>query len=103
MRPTRRIDANELRLAASKHLGPEGIKRLRAEKLGYDLMMLAQRTAKSPAELCVDECADLVEVSRRVWQRWSNPHSGKWMQAGPVRLFCLETGLNFDEWDPLAD
>lgn len=103
MRPTRRIDVTRMRLAASQHLGRAGILALRRDKLGYTDEEMIAAECKSPDELTPEECAMLVEVGRRAWQRWANPNSGKWIPAGPARLFCLETGLDFDDWDPLAE
>lgn len=102
MRPTKRIDPHALRLAASKQLGEEGISKLRRLKLCYDDVELRTIENKHPTELTPEECAMIVEVSRRTWLRWSDPESGKWILPGPVRLFCLETGLDFDDWDPLS-
>jgi len=68
---TRRIDVRAMRMAG-------------AERRGY--------------EINVETAAAIVAVSRRTWERWE---AGKPIPPGPVKLFCSETGLPFNEWDPI--
>jgi DNA-binding XRE family transcriptional regulator len=62
-----------------------------------DLRSLREKTG-----LTVDAAAELVGVSRRIWQRWERPkeerhRNTKNVPSSIIELFCLKTGAAIPE------
>ena len=91
------VDLHLMRIEASKRLGASGLRKLREERFMYDPSELAAHEGKDT--LTIDEVALIFDVDRRSVQRWLKQERP--IPPGPVRLFCMTTGLPFEEWDPL--
>lgn len=57
---------------------------------------------KGGVDITQQQAADIVAVSLRTWQRWETGDR-KLIPPGPVKLFCSQTNLFFDDWNPLVD